>query len=78
MKLQEVLATHQCAKKHVERSISGTYSVSKANLSPGYYKDFKADDPTERSPFSTSTYWDFKDGLEKIASFAGEDGWEID
>ncbi len=74
MKLHEALALskHGDAVKAVE---NGTYTVSKANISAGYYKDFQASDPSHRSPFSTSTYYR-RDGLAIIAEYAGEDGWQ--
>lgn len=79
MKLQEALQSARSAEKHVESPVAGTYSVSKANISAGYYKDFQPDDPTRRSPFNTSSYWGYDypgaDPLVQIASFAGEDDW---
>lgn len=81
MKLHEALEQSHGATKHVDGPVAGTYTVSKANLSAGYYEDFQPDDPERRSPFSTSYYWgkNFpgdEDPLTKIASFAGEDDWK--
>ena len=79
MKLAEALALSQCVKKHVDdKYFPGTYHVSKANISPGWYKRFVADDPKERSPVSNSVYYDFYNGLENIALYIGEDDWERD
>lgn len=84
MTLREALEVSQVVRKHVEwekvGDVAGTYTVSKANFSAGYFKDFLPDDPERRSPFNTSTYWGFDypgaDPLGSIARFAGEDGWE--
>lgn len=79
MKLQEAIKAG-VARKHIEGPVPGAYIVSKANLSAGYYKDFKADDPARRSSVSTSSYWGYDypgaDPLTDIAAFAGEDGWQ--
>jgi hypothetical protein len=68
------------ATKHVDEPVAGTHLVSKANLSAGFYKDFKPDDSARRSNFNTSYYygWGYPgaDPLGTIASFAGDDGWE--
>jgi len=80
MNLEQALEQTGSASKHVEDEIAGTYTVDKANLSAGYYKDFHPDDPAARSPFNTSSYWGYDypgaDPLGQIASFAGEDGWQ--
>ena len=79
MKLAEAVALRQCAKKHVDDPFfPGTHSVCRANISPGYYANFKHDDPARRSMVSTSMYYDFHDGIQWITSYAGEDGWEPD
>ncbi len=79
MKLREAIQTGS-ATKHVDEPIAGTHLVDKANLSAGFYKDFKPDDPERRSPFCTSYYygWGYPgaDPLSSIARFAGDDGWE--
>lgn len=68
------------ATKHVEQPIAGTHVVDSANLSVGYYHDFKADDPAQRTDFNTSMYYGYgypgADPLASIASFAGSDGWQ--
>jgi hypothetical protein len=74
MKLHEALSQGS-AQKHVDRPIAGTHTVSKANISAGYYADFRADDPARRSPFSTSFYWG-PDELASITAYAGTDNWE--
>lgn len=74
MTLQEAIQSGQ-ATKHVNEPYAGTYTVSKANISAGYYKDFRHDDRSLQSPFSTSSYWGPND-LHKITSFTGEEGWE--
>lgn len=79
MKLTDALKQTGCAEKHVDGEVPGTYTVSKANLSAGYYKDFKPDDEKRRSPFSTSTYWGYDypgaDPLRQLAEMAGEENW---
>ena len=74
MNLQEAAQSGQ-ATKHVDEPYAGTHMVSKANFSAGYYHDFRHDDRSQQSPFSTSFYWGPND-LPKIASFAGNEGWE--
>lgn len=80
MNLREALE-YGSATKHVDEPVAGTYIVSKANLSAGWYKDFKPDDPALRIDASTSSYWGYgypgANPLASIASFAGEDGWNI-
>ena len=80
MNLQEALRSTGSAYKHVVGEVAGTYYVSKANLSAGYYEDFKADDPARHCLFCTSNYYGYDypgaNPLARIASFAGEDGWE--
>lgn len=74
MTLQEAIQSGG-ASKHVDEPYAGTYIVNKANFSAGYYEDFRHDDHSLQSPFSTSYYWGPND-LSKIANFAGEEGWE--
>jgi hypothetical protein len=80
MKLHEALEQSRGATKHVDGPVAGTYSVSKANLSAGYYKDFQPDDSEQRSPFCTSSYWGYDypgaDPLARFNEYYGEDGWE--
>jgi hypothetical protein len=79
MKLHEALeqSKHGDAVKDVE---NGAYTVSKANLSAGYYKDFHPSDPARRSPVSTSTYYGYDypgaNPLATLAEYYGEDGWK--
>lgn len=77
MKLWEALDGTGIAYK---RADGGVHSVSKANISAGYYKDFEPDDPDLRSPFNTSSYYGYDypgaDPLAEIACLAGEDGWK--
>ncbi|GAC1468921.1 MAG: hypothetical protein PVS3B3_24830 [Ktedonobacteraceae bacterium] len=73
MTLLEALKQSRFVQKRVA---DGTYTVSKANLSAGYYKDFKPSDPARCTPVSTSAYYNPFEVL-KIAEFVGEDGWEI-
>ncbi len=79
MKLHEALQSAGCASKHVDGEISGTYTVSKANISAGYYEDFKNDDRYRQPACSTSVYYGYDypgaDPLASIVRFAGEDGW---
>ena len=57
----------------------GYYIASKANLSPGYYLDFRSFDPTKQSSVSTSHYYGYKypDPLVRIARHAGEHDWQL-
>ncbi len=75
MTLQEALAAYKYIQKHVDSPIAGTRTVSLANLSPGYYVDFKLDDVSKRSHVSTSQFYNY-DEIGKIVYYAGEDGWE--
>lgn len=78
MKLAEALAKSQCVKKHIDGAYAGWYSICKMNISPGWCKKFTADDPEDRSPFSSTIEYGPYDGLEKMALYYGEEGWETD
>ncbi len=60
-------------KRQDDATYAGYWTVSKANLSGGYYWDFKYDDPTQKLP------WDLSNGpdsTDMIALYIGADGWE--
>lgn len=76
MTLQEALAQSQTAKKHVDGETPGTYVVSKANFSAGYYRAFLADDYTRQYPWERTSTYVWPDAIPRIASYAGEGGWE--
>lgn len=80
MKLQEAVAQsrYRSASKRVDSPVAGTYTFDKANLSAGYYKDFKADDPSRHERVSTTVYYGydtFSDPFTLMIEMAGEDGW---
>ncbi len=68
------------ATKHVDSEVPGTYTVDKANVSAGYYKDFQPDDPECRSDVSTSQYYGYDypnaNPLENMTRVAGKEGWQ--
>jgi len=75
MKLIEALKSGS-ATKHVNGPLPGTYTVDKANISAGYYKDFEPDDPAQRTPFNTSVYYSARE-ISSISYFVDiEEGWE--
>lgn len=77
MTLEEVLAQSRFARKREEKPEAGYHTVSKANISAGYYADFKYDDWRQQSPVCTSFYWGPNE-LAKICNYAGAEGWEQD
>jgi hypothetical protein len=60
MTLFEALENNRIIKLHIStengHEVSGTYTISKANFSGGYYVDFKNDDPKQRPYCSTSSH----------------------